>query len=137
MLNTLVTTIVNLLSSALTGVTVTGALVDTSQISTPTISVHLGQHQSLYQDIARNRRTVVLQLSYFAPTTNLATWETTCRDSVWTILQTLESQASLGSGVTWAAESSTGEFLPEYTEHQQVPTYQLNLVFFISATVRS
>ncbi|MDO5561234.1 MAG: hypothetical protein Q4G02_00435 [bacterium] len=137
MLNDLVTILVNLLTNALSGVTVSGSRVDLSALSGPTVTINLAKHQSYYLDLARNQRAITFEVCYFNSATDLSAWETNCRSTVWTILNTLEGATTLGSGVSWAAQSSTSEASLEYSSDNPIPVYKLELTFLINQNVRS
>lgn len=137
MLNTFVTTLVNLLTNALSGITVTGSRVDLTNLAATTLTLTLAKHQSYYLDLARNQRAITIEICYFNPSTDLSVWETNCRSTVWTILDTLEGATNLGTGITWAATASTGEAFLEYSDTNQIPVYKLELTFLINQNVRS
>lgn len=138
MLNTLINNLVTLLTTALIGtnVTVSATGINLKNLTGPQWFINLQGHQSLYQNVRQNLRSVTLQLTYVNDTSNLTTWETTLRESMWTILQTLET-ANLGEGITWSAEVSEGEAVTEYSEADPIPAYKLRMTLVTRSNVRS
>ncbi len=137
MLNTLVTNLVTLLTTALTGtgVSISATGVNLNNLQTATWAISLQKHSSVYQDVSRNQRSVTLQLTYFNSTTDPAIWETKLRETMWLILAALET-CDLGTGIYWSGAMSEGEATAEYSDVNQIPAYKMQVTFVMSQTVR-
>lgn len=137
MINTVATKLQTLLTSALTGITVTVAPPTLTTVSSKQLFISFAAHENEYLDVVRNKRVLTFEFTYVDPETTMTTWESNMNSCAWQIMETLEANPTLDNTVSWAGEINKGEVKLTLSDNQTFPCYQGKINCIVNQTVRN
>ncbi len=137
MLNQIAQKLKEILDNQVTGVTIVNTPVAATEITQPLLMISFAKHTSRYLDVLRNKRELTFDLIYVNPSADQELWETQMRQTMWAIMEAIESNPTLDELVAWAGEIQEGKKQEKLSEELPRAAYVAQITCIVNCPTRN